>query len=55
MQGGGLCPEAVSMQREDGDPRVLTSSGGRWIGRYASYWNAFLSENKGADLITVEL
>ena len=51
---GGLCPSrgrGKPPPRLEGDPRpmdrdaplVLTSSGGHCSGRYACYWNAFLS------------
>ena len=39
--GGWVC----LVHPPEGTSQVLTSSGGDWSGRYAFYWNAFLSVN----------
>ena len=43
LEGGGLHPRGLHPWGRGGpNPLVLTSSGGHYSGRYASYWNAFL-------------
>ena len=45
LRGGELGRSPLSGRRPpplDGDPLELTSNGGHYSGRYASYWNEFL-------------